>query len=134
MNNVLRILGETHDEDAQPTLNDFLAKRKEGASKVQATAEKTGGPATLTAIHFKAKEKPYTEVLSHIDRDKLLSHVLIILKHLTEIESLTQTQFQTLTGQLEVYGETYIAQKELELGRPIIPKEQSPQDKLNPLE
>ena len=83
-------------------LKDFLTTRKEGALKIQQAAEEAGGPSQLTVSHFAAKAKPYEEAIDRATSD---------------LDSLSQTQFQGLTGQLEAYGEAYIAQRELSEGK-----------------
>ena len=101
-------------------LKDFLTTRKEGALKIQQAAEETGGPAQLTVAHFAAKAKPYEETIERSTSGNLsfaLERVMALLKSLSDLDSLSQTQFQGLTGQLEAYGEAYIAQRELSEGK-----------------
>lgn len=101
-------------------LKDFLTTRKEGALKIQQTAEENGGPSQLTAAHFAAKTKPYEEAIDRAtsgDMSFALERVMSLLKSLSDLDILSQTQFQGLTGQLEAYGEAYIAQRELSEGK-----------------
>lgn len=101
-------------------LKDFLTTRKEGALKIQQAAEEAGGPSQLTVSHFAAKAKPYEEAIDRATSGDLsfaLERVMALMKSLSDLDSLSQTQFQGLTGQLEAYGEAYIAQRELSEGK-----------------
>ncbi len=102
-------------------LKDFLTARKDGAFKIQQTAEETGGPSQLTAAHFAAKAKPYEEAIERAgpesDMSFALEKYMSILKTLSDLSNISQTQFQGLTGQLEAYGEAYVAQRELKEGK-----------------
>lgn len=113
--NVTKILNEEKGD-----LADFLQDRKDGAEKIKKAAEEKGGPAALTATHFAAKDKPYQEAIdaaSDVELDHCLEQALNILKQLTDLENLSQTQFQALTGQVEAYGEAYIASRDLASGK-----------------
>lgn len=97
------------------TIDDFLEfikKRAAGAAKIQAAAEKKGGYATLTAFHFAGKVKPYANGLKWYKRedreDKFRAEYMISYKKLQDIDSLSQRQFQFISGTLEAYGEQYI--------------------------
>ena len=81
--------------------DEFLNKRKAGAEKLAASAKAKGGYSILTAIHFAAKEKPYNDCLKWEDKEGKE-------KQLSDLDSLTQREFQDLMGKLEVYGEVYI--------------------------
>jgi hypothetical protein len=101
-------------------IQDFLSARKEGALKIQQSAEENGGPAQLTAIHFAAKAKPYQEVIDRADSEDFsfaLAKAMEAMKALSNIEALSQNQFQALTGQLEAYGEAYITKRDLVQGK-----------------
>lgn len=101
-------------------IKKFLTTRKEGAQKIQKTAEGSGGTSQLTATHFAAKVKPYEEAIDRSTSGNFsfaLEKVMAIMKSLSDLDSLSQTQFQALTGQLEAYGESYIAQRELNQGK-----------------
>ena len=91
---------------------DFLAKRKSGASKIEAQTKAKGGYSTLTAIHYAAKQKPYTDAIKWEDKKGKEKHFKEkaeeIYKKLADLDSLTQREFQALMGELEVYGEVYI--------------------------
>ena len=92
--------------------DEFLNKRKAGAEKLAASAKAKGGYSILTAIHFAAKEKPYNDCLKWEDKEGKEKHFKEkaneIYKQLSDLDSLTQREFQDLMGKLEVYGEVYI--------------------------
>lgn len=111
---ISRILSEEKGD-----LTGFLQSRREGAEKLRASAEEAGGPAQLTAQHFAAKDKPYEEAIDLAHDGNLsacLSKMLVLAKALANIETMSQTQFQVLTGQLEAYGEAYIVARDLDKG------------------
>lgn len=91
---------------------EFLKARQAGAKKIQHSAEAKGGPATLTAQHFKAKATPYKIALEHVDdkdREKVYAkHATECLRKLQGWKKMTQKEFQTIMGELEVWGEVYI--------------------------
>jgi len=95
-------------------LSKFLTKRKEGAAKLAKASKEKGGVSILTSLHFKAKDKPYKEALNE-SHDKPLEHckakALECLDKLKDLDSLTQDEFQKITGELEAYGESYIQSK-----------------------
>lgn len=90
----------------------FLTKRLAGAEKIQAMTEKKGGFSTLTAIHYKAKLKPYAESEKWAEKKGKEEHFKAKAKEvyakLKDLDSLTQREFQALMGELEVWGEVYI--------------------------
>jgi len=92
--------------------DEFLNKRKSGADKIQKMTEKKGGYSTLTAIHYKAKEKPYADCLKWEDKagkdEYFKKKADEIHKKLKDLDSLSQREFQSLMGELEVYGEVYL--------------------------
>jgi len=91
---------------------EFVEARKAGAKKIQVAAEAKGGPAILTAQHFKAKAKPYAMALEHVhdkDREKMYAkHATECLRKLQNWKKMTQKEFQATMGELEVWGEVYI--------------------------
>lgn len=89
----------------------FITKRSEGAKKIQKTAEDKGGYATLTAIHFKAKEVPYSHCSKHSkDNDSkfVKEKADECFEKLKTWDKMSQREFQHVMGQLEAYGEVYI--------------------------
>lgn len=90
-------------------LQDFLSKRQAGAKKIAAQSEKKGGYAVLTAIHFKAKEKPYQECIDHLNDVKFVEKKADeCWDKLKDWKNMSQREFQHVMGQLEAYGEVYI--------------------------
>lgn len=97
---------------ASSAYEEFLEARQAGAEKIHKAAAAKGGPALLTAQHFKAKAKPYKIAIKHANdeqRNKLFAeHAEQCLKQLKQWKSMTQKEFQTVMGELEVWGEVYI--------------------------
>jgi glycyl-tRNA synthetase beta subunit len=94
---------------------EFLETRKKGAAKIAKSAQEKGGPSLLTAQHFKAKEVPYKKAIEHVSdetREKYYSEEAEkCLKKLNSWKTMTQKEFQTVMGELEVWGEVYIKSK-----------------------
>jgi hypothetical protein len=92
--------------------DEFLKKRKAGASKIAKSSRSKGGYSILTAFHFEAKEKPYNDCLKWENKKGKEKHfkekAKEIYSKLKDLDSLTQREFQVLMGELEVYGEVYI--------------------------
>jgi hypothetical protein len=91
------------------SLMEFLTKRLAGAKKIAAAAQKKGGYSLLTAIHFKAKFKPYAACMKHSDTpdfaEKKADECMSKLKNW---KKMSQREFQHVMGELEAYGEVYI--------------------------
>ena len=108
------VLEEKKKEDQSPeeSLNEFLVKRLEGAKKIEKQTAEKGGLSTLTAIHYKAKLKPYIESEKWSKRANKEEHfkrkAKEIYTKLRDLDSLSQKEFQALMGELEVWGEVYI--------------------------
>ena len=87
---------------------DFFEKRRDGAKKMSAAARAKGGPAMLTHWHFFAKDKQYAEVLRAIkskrkkDFFEMKYNSFMSKLHRGKLD---QKEFQTVSGQLEVWGE-----------------------------
>jgi hypothetical protein len=105
------------DPTTEESLKQFLSKRAEGAAKLANNSKEKGGFATLTAFHFAAKAKPYKEAekienAPDKDCDKANAHYKKMAEEvyakLKDLDSLSQKEFQVLTGELEVWGEVYI--------------------------
>ena len=101
-----------NETEAEQAFNEFLSKRLAGAEKIQAMTEKKGGYSTLTAIHYKAKLKPYAESEKWAEKDGKEEHYKAkakeVYKKLSNLDDLSQKEFQSLMGELEVWGEVYI--------------------------
>jgi len=102
----------SNETEVEQAFEEFLSKRLAGAEKIQAMTEKKGGYSTLTAIHYKAKLKPYAESQKWAEKDSKEEHFKAkakeVYEKLEDLDSLSQKQFQTLMGELEVWGEVYI--------------------------
>ena len=74
--------------------------------------EKKGGFSLLTAIHYKAKLKPYAESEKWHNKEGKEVHYKAkakeVYEKLKDLDSLSQKEFQSLMGELEVWGEVYI--------------------------
>jgi hypothetical protein len=89
----------------------FIAKRSEGAKKIQKMAADKGGFSTLTAIHFKAKEVPYKQCEKHVEDENsnfAKEKADECFDKLKNWHDMSQKEFQHVMGQLEAYGEVYI--------------------------
>jgi len=99
-------------ETPEEAFETFLTKRLAGAEKIQAMTEKKGGFSLLTAIHYKAKLKPYAESEKWHNKEGKEEHYKAKAKEVYEklknLDSLSQKEFQSLMGELEVWGEVYI--------------------------
>lgn len=122
----------TEEISKEEKFEEFLNKRKTGAEKIAKASEKKGGYSVLTAIHFAAKEQPYKEAEKKAnDPDKnsfYKEKVKELYTRLKDIDSLSQREFQSLMGQLEVWGEVYIRSTKPNSLKIVI-KESSEEDK-----
>ena len=100
------------EQSSEKSLNEFLVKRLEGARKIEKQTAEKGGYSTLTAIHYKAKLKPYMESEKWSKRANKEEHYKTKAKEvyakLRDLDKLSQKEFQALMGELEVWGEVYI--------------------------
>jgi hypothetical protein len=105
------------DPTTEESLKEFLTKRAAGAAKIAHSSKEKGGCATLTAIHFAAKAKPYAEAeklekAPDKDCDKANAYYKKkadeVYSKLKDLDKLSQKEFQALMGELEVWGEVYI--------------------------
>ena len=105
------------DPTTEESFQQFLIKRAAGAAKLENSSREKGGFATLTAIHYAAKAKPYAEskkleakykddhdAVNKIYKQKAEE----VYAKLKDLDSLSQKEFQSLMGELEVWGEVYI--------------------------
>jgi hypothetical protein len=115
MNNFNLYIEEVEEDLKDKKFQLFLAKRKEGASKLASQTKAKGGFSILTAIHFEAKEKPYAESLKHSDMKNkeafFKKKAKEVYDKLSNLDRMSQREFQTLMGELEVWGEVYIRAK-----------------------
>ena len=105
------------DPSSTESFERFLDKRLAGAEKLAESTKAKGGYSTLTAIHYAAKAKPYAECIklnSQHKKDHEKVNELYkqkaedVYSKLSDLDSLSQKEFQALMGELEVYGEVYI--------------------------
>jgi hypothetical protein len=105
------------DPTTEESFQQFLIKRAAGAAKLENSSREKGGFAILTAIHYAAKAKPYAEskkleVEYKDDHDKVneiyKQRAEEVYAKLKDLDSLSQKEFQSLMGELEVWGEVYI--------------------------
>jgi hypothetical protein len=91
---------------------EFFEKRRAGARKISASAKEKGGPAMLTHWHFLAKDAEYEDVSKALEANK--GKEFFVKKYKSFLEALLealhksdfqQKRFQTISGQLEVWGE-----------------------------
>jgi len=103
---------EAIEKSLDKKFHEFLSKRKAGATKIEKQTRAKGGYSLLTAIHYAAKQKPYADALKWENKKGKEKHfkekAKEIYNKLKDLDSLTQREFQSLMGQLEVYGEVYI--------------------------
>lgn len=108
-------LVQTILESKRDKFTEFLETRKKGAEKIQKSAEEKGGPSILTAQHFKAKSIPYKKALEHAAEENKETYYLEeaekCLDKIKNWKTMTQKEFQTVMGELEVWGEVYIKTK-----------------------
>jgi len=105
------------DPSSAESFERFLDKRLAGAEKLAESTKAKGGYSTLTAIHYAAKAKPYAECIKlnsqHKEDQEKVNELYKqkaedVYNKLSDLDSLSQKEFQALMGELEVYGEVYI--------------------------
>jgi hypothetical protein len=115
MNNFNLYLEKVEENLKDKEFELFLAKRKEGASKLASQTKSKGGYSKLTSIHFEAKAKPYADSLKHVNAKNRETYFKTkareVYDKLSNLDSLSQKDFQVLMGELEVWGEVYIRSK-----------------------
>lgn len=103
-------------EKVKDKFTDFLMTRQKGALKIEKSARQKGGYSLLTAQHFKAKEIPYKKAIklaTHEGKEKIYKEEAEkCYNKLRSWKTMTQKEFQTVMGELEVWGEVYIKSKE----------------------
>lgn len=102
-------------DDLTEMFSVFVTKRAAGAKKIEESARKKGSYAILTAYHFAGKVKPYADALKWSKKEDKEKHFKEKYKEayvkLKDIDSLTQREFQAVSGVLEAYGEVYLQAK-----------------------
>jgi hypothetical protein len=88
-------------------LEDFASTRLAGAEKIVNNSKEKGGLALLTWRHFKVKLPYYKKAAeSKLDLEEAKKEFNKTLKSISL--DMTQTEFQTEVGRLEVLGELLI--------------------------
>lgn len=96
-----------NSETKKSELEDFAATRYKGAEKISDTAKEKGGLALLTWNHFKVKLPYYKKAAEgKLDLDEAKKEFNQTLKSISL--DMSQTEFQTEVGRLEVLGELLI--------------------------
>ena len=94
-------------ETKKSELEEFAATRYKGAEKISDNAKETGGLALLTWNHFKVKLPYYKKAAEgKLDLDEAKKEFNQTLKSISL--DMSQTEFQTEVGRLEVLGELLI--------------------------
>lgn len=89
-------------------IGTFIRKRKDGASKIAQKARKKGGVSELTYHHFDAKLPVYQRFKDKRSPTEMEERYKDVLSRLRKLDDLSQSEFQRLTGKLEVLGEVMI--------------------------
>lgn len=111
MNKFLQLF-EAHYPKGADNFDEFLVKRAAGAKKIEKSTKAKGGYSILTAYHYAGKSKPYADSKKWESKEEKDKHykqkAMEALDKLKNLDSLSQKEFQTLSGEFEVYGEVYI--------------------------
>jgi hypothetical protein len=98
------------NEQTKEVFNDFAETRMKGANKIANTAKEKGGPSILTYQHFVVKLPYYKEASEgKFDEKESIKEFKKTLKSISL--DMTQKEFQTEVGRLEVLGELIIKNK-----------------------
>jgi len=92
------------------TLEEFASTRLKGAEKIADTTQKAGGLSLLTYKHYKVKLPYYKKAAAgKLNKDDAKKEFEETLKSISL--NMTQNEFQTEMGRLEVLGELLIQNK-----------------------
>ena len=96
--------------EIKQTIEEFASTRLKGAEKIADTTQKKGGLSLLTYKHYKVK-LPYYEkaAAGKLDKEEAKKEFKETYKKISL--DMTQSQFQTEMGRLEVLGELLIENK-----------------------
>ena len=101
----------TEEQFKKIQLDEFAKKRFAGAEKISNTAKEKGGPSILTYQHFVVKLPYYKKAgEGKFDEEKSTEEFKKTLKSISL--EMTQKEFQTEVGRLEVLGELIIKNRE----------------------
>ena len=91
-------------------LEDFATTRLKGAKKIADTTQEAGGLSLLTYKHYKVKLPYYKKAAAgKLDKEAAKKEFNETLKNISL--NMTQNEFQTEMGRLEVLGELLIQEK-----------------------
>ena len=97
-------------KSTKQSIETFSSTRLKGAEKIANTTQKAGGLSLLTYKHYKVKLPYYKKAAAgKLDKDAAKKEFEKTLKSISL--GMTQSQFQTEVGRLEVLGELLIENK-----------------------
>jgi len=96
--------------EAKESFEQFASTRLKGAEKIANTTQEAGGLSLLTYKHYKVKLPYYKKAAAgKLDKDDAKMEFEKTLKSISL--DMTQNEFQTEMGRLEVLGELLIREK-----------------------
>ena len=96
--------------EIKQTIEEFASIRLKGAEKIADTTQKKGGLSLLTYRHYKVKLPYYKKAAAgKLDKEAAKKEFQETYKKISL--NMTQTEFQTEMGRLEVLGELLIREK-----------------------
>ena len=94
-------------QEAKESFEEFATKRLAGAEKIADTTQEAGGLSLLTYRHYKVKFPYYKKAAAgKLDKESAKKEFNETLKNISL--NMTQNEFQTEVGRLEVLGELLI--------------------------
>ena len=97
-------------KEVKETFESFASTRLKGAEKIADTTQKKGGLSLLTYKHYKVKLPYYKKAAAgKLDKDAAKKEFKETYNKISL--NMTQTEFQTEMGRLEVLGELLIREK-----------------------
>lgn len=97
-------------KEVKETFENFASTRLKGAEKIADTTQKKGGLSLLTYKHYKVKLPYYKKAAAgKLDKEAAKKEFKETYKKISL--DMTQTEFQTEMGRLEVLGELLIREK-----------------------
>jgi len=94
----------------KPAFEDFAGTRLKGAEKIADTTQEAGGLSLLTYKHYKVKLPYYKKASAgKLDKEAAKKEFNQTLKSISL--NMSQNEFQTEMGRLEVLGELLIEKK-----------------------
>ena len=96
--------------EVKKSIEDFASTRLKGAEKIADTTQEAGGLSLLTYKHYKVKLPYYKKAAAgKLDKEAAKKEFNETLKNISL--NMTQNEFQTEMGRLEVLGELLIQEK-----------------------